>query len=492
MNEPTLSPLQDVFDPERWGLPLAAIRGLADDLRSFWSGIRHRFKTRTRDTSEHAFTYWRGQLTMEDNRNFANIERRLTGGDGQGLQQFMTDSPWQSWGVYQHLQADIRLHPTLQTGGLLILDETADEKAGAHSAGASRQRNGRLGKIDLCQVATCLTYAHPASGTWVLVDGELFLPEAWFTPAWADLRQAADVPAERTFATKPALGLAMILRAQANGLPFDQVACDDLYGRNRAFRATLATAGIGYAAEVPADTQVYLQAPRVGVPRHRNKKGAAPSRLRVLSRPVTHTAQALARSPHTDWQRVHVRASERGELVADFVVRPVWTLTQDMAVRPEWLVIRRDLDGKLTFVLLNAPPDTPATALIERSCQRYLTERAFQDAKSELGWADFQAQSYRAWDHHMALTAAATWFIAGVKLKWRAAYLRDPQLQRQFELEILPALSTANVRDLLQSVLPVPQLTPQQAREAVATHLVQRARSTRSRLKAQQNHGDSS
>lgn len=492
MNEAIVNPRQDVFDPERWGLPLAAVQGLADDLRSFWRGLRHRFKTRTRDTSEHAYTYWRGQLTMEDRRNFANIERRLTGGDGQGLQQFMTDSPWSSAGVYQHLQAEIGVHPALQTGGLLILDETADEKAGAHSAGAGRQRNGRLGKIDLCQVATCLTYAHPASGTWVLVAGELFLPEAWFTPAWADWRAAADVPAERTFTTKPALGLAMILRAQANRLPFDQVACDDLYGRNKAFRATLAAAGIGYAAEVPADTQVYLQAPKVAVPRRRHKKGAAPRQPRVVSAQVAHEVRALVRRQQTDWQRVAVRASERGELIADFHVRPVWTLTQDMTVRPEWLVIRRDQDGKLTYVLLNAPPDTSAAVLIERACQRYLTERAFQDAKSELGWADFQAQSYRAWEHHMALTAAASWFIAGVKLKWRTAYARDPHLQRQFELEILPALSTANVRDLLQSVLPVPQLTPQQAREAVATHLVHRARSTRSRLKAQQNHGDSS
>ena len=251
-------------------------------------------------------------------------------------------------------------------------------------------------------------------------------------------------------------------------------------------------AGIGYAAEVSSDTQVYLQAPKVAVPRRRNKKREAPSQPRVVSAQVAHEVRSLVRRQQTDWQRVAVRASERGELVADFHVRPVWTLTRDKLVRSEWLVIRRDLDGKLTYVLLNAPPDTPALALIERSCQRYLTERAFQDAKSELGWADFQAQGYRAWDHHMALTAAATWFIARVKLKWRTASARDPALRRQFELEVLPALSTANVRDLLQSVLPVPALTPQQAREAVVTHLVRRARSTRSRLKAQQNHGDSS
>jgi hypothetical protein len=37
----------------------------------------------------------------------------------------------------------------LQTGGLVILDESADAKAGDQSVGAARQHNGRLGKIDL-------------------------------------------------------------------------------------------------------------------------------------------------------------------------------------------------------------------------------------------------------------------------------------------------------------------------------------------------------
>jgi len=52
-----------------------------------------------------------------------------------------------------------------------------------------------------------------------------------------------------------------------------------------------------------------------------------------------------------------------------------------------------------------------------------------------------------------------------VKLEWREAYPRDPELARQFELEVLPALSTANVRDLLQAALPLPQLTPERARD---------------------------
>ena len=31
---------------------------------------------------------------------------------------------------------------------------------------------------------------------------------------------------------------------------------------------------------------------------------------------------------------------------------------------------------------------------------------------------EFQARNYRAWEHHRALTAAALWFAAQMKLEW--------------------------------------------------------------------------
>ena len=161
----------------------------------------------------------------------------------------------------------------------------------------------------------------------------------------------------------------------------------------------------------------------------------------------------MGRRSATNWQRVQVRHFERGILEAEFAVVRVWTLTPTLQVRAEWFVIRRDADGRMTYSLLNGPADTPASTLIERSCWRFYTERTYEDAKSELGWADFQARKYRAWEHEMALTAAATWFVASIKLKWQTTYPRDPRLAKQFELEVLPALSTANVRDLLMSVL---------------------------------------
>lgn len=477
-------------NPDRWGLPLAAVESLGEDLHAFWTRYRPCLRTRTRDTSANAYLYWRGQLSMEDQRNFANIDRRLQGGDGQSLQQFMSDSPWRKQAVFDQIQAEVRAHPALQSGGLLVLDESSDETAGLDSAGAGRQHNGRLGKLELSVTTVGLTYIHPATATWVLIDGELFLPEAWFTPAYAERRAMVDLPAERGFLTKPQLGLAMLQRVQASGLSIALLACDDLYGKSRDFRVALDAAHVTYAAEVPGSTQVYLQCPKIGVSRRR-PRGKPPTKLKVLSRQVAHEARALARSGQVTWQRVVVRPSERGDLIADFAVRSIWTLTNDMQARQEWLVMRRDSQSQITYTLLNAPEATPESVLIQHACQRYFTERLYEDAKSELGWADLQARKYLAWEHHTALTAAATWFVAEEKLKWRATYARDPDLAQQLAVDVLPALSTANVRDLLQAVLPVPQLTPQQARELVTTHLVNRARSTASRLKKQHSYDDS-
>ena len=479
-----------LHDPRRWGLSAEAIGTLGERLHAFWHRFRGCFKTGTRDTSGRAYDYLRGQLTMDGERNFANIARHMTGDDGQALQHFLSTSPWSGPAVCDQIHAEIMATPALASGSTLILDESADEKAGTHNAGASRQYNGRLGKVDVCRVDTCLTYAN--DGLWAMVDGELFLPEEWFGAAFAQRRRELGIPPKRRFETQIALGLKMVKRVKAKGVPFDLLACDALYGRDSQFRADLAAENVQYAAQVPADTLVYLSEPRVGLPPKRGKRGRRRTRLRVLSGQRPQEVRALAQHSQTVWQRVQVRLTERGWLTADFAVQRVWTVAAGQRPRAEWLVIRRNSEGDRSYTLLNAPPDTPQACLIVWSCRRYFTERTFEDAKTEIGWDEFQAQKYRAWEHHLALTAAALWFVAQTKLVWAQSYARDPALAHQLEVEVLPALSTANVRELLKAVLPLPQLTPTEAMDLVITHLIHRARSTRSRLKSQVKPQDSS
>ena len=480
----------DVFDPSRWGLPTEAVADLADRLRRLWSRFRDCFKTKTRDTSQYALVYLRGLLTMETRRNFANIARRVIApdDDGQNLQQFISDSPWSSQAVFDRIQAEIRERPELQ-GGMLTLDESGDKCSGPQKAGAARQYLGRLGKVDLGQVGVGLGYYK--DGIWALVDAELYLPKVWFGDDYAALRRRWHIPEDRVFRTKPEIGLEMIRHAKAKGLPFAVVGCDSLYGRDGQFRADLKAEGVIYIADIPEDTQVYLEEPVVGIPETPpGKRGRPFSQRRVLNdvRPVP--VRQLVSLSDTVWHRVAVRHTERGLLTYRCTARRVWTVTEKGQVLEEWLFIRQEHDDTFSFSLSNAPRETPLKQLALWRSQRYFAERIFQDAKSEAGWDELVARKYRAWMHHTALDALALWFIAETKLDWAQAYPRDPELIEQLQVEVLPALSMANVREMLRAVLPLKQLSPEEATRLVVRHLVNRSRSTSSRLRARHRSRD--
>lgn len=478
----------NIFDAQRWGLPAEAVDDLADRLWCFWSRFRGCWKTKTRDTSENAYVYLHGMLTMETKRNFAHIARRVIDpdNDGQSLQQFMSDSPWRGQAVFAQIQTEIVTRPEL-SGGMLTVDESADECAGDQKAGAGRQHLGREGKVDMGQVGVGVGYYK--DGVWTLVDAELYLPECWFDQDHAPLRQRWHIPEDRTFKTKPELALEMVKQAKRNQLPFAVVGCDSLYGRNIQFRADLDAEGLVYMADVPANTQVYLDEPIVGVPETPpGKKGHPFTRWRVLSDGQPLEVRSIATHPDIVLHPLEIRHTERGVLTYECTARRVWTITESGQVREEWLFIRREHDGSFSYSLSNAAVDVPLTQLALWRCWRYFAERTFQDAKSEGGWDELQARKYRSWIHHTALTALALWFVAETKLDWARAYPRDPELIHQLEVEVLPALSMANVCELLRAVLPLKQLSPAEATRLVVKHLVHRSHSTRSRLKAQRRN----
>ena len=474
----------NIYDPQRWGLPVDAIYSLGKRLIKVWSRFRDCFKTKTNNTGEYALAYLRGVLNMESKRNFANIARRVIGldDDGQNLQQFMSDSPWSAQGVFDRIQAEIINRDELQ-GGILTLDESGDKKAGDKSAGAGRQYLGRIGKVDLGQVGVALGYYQ--AKVWCMVDAELFLPENWFDDAHKELRKRWHIPADRTFKTKAELGLELIRRAKANALPFEVVGCDCFYGQNSQFRADMADEGWIYMADIPSDTRVYLNKPVVGIPEALpGKRGPHFSLPRVVSGEKPVEVREVVN--HSDFilQPIRIRYTERGLLTYECFARRVWTVTEQGRIMEEWLFIRREADGDFSYSLSNASQDTPLSKLALWRCERYFAERIFQDAKSEGGWDELVARKYRAWMHHTALDALSVWFIAETKLDWAQAYPRDPELIHQLEVEVLPLLSMSNVREMLKAVLPLDQLSPEQATNLVIKHLVNRAHSTRSRLKA--------
>lgn len=460
---------------ERWGLPLEAVEGLGERLAAFHGQYRAYMRTQTRDTSGYGLAYLSGLLRMESERNMANIGRTSAIAE-QNMQQFISDSPWSGSRLIAKVQAEISGRAEYQGESVLIFDESADAKAGDTTIGAGRQHNGRLGKVDVCQVGVFLSLTNNGYQTWI--DGELFLPEHWFSDAYEAQRQRLGLPSERQFATKLELALQLVQRAQERGVPFVAVDCDSLYGRKGWLRDQLHQLDLEYYADVPQNTRVYLEKPLIYFPPSKPGKAAKPPQITGVSLLV----KEVALHTQTDWHTLCLRTCERGLLQADFARRRIWTVDADGTLRQEWLLIRRSTK-QITYALSNASPDTDLLTMAQRKSQRFFIERTNQDAKSELGWDEFQAIKYRAWEHHLALTILASWFVTETKLDWAQQFARDPQLLEQYELEVLPALSVANVRTLLRAALPLPHLSPAQAAALVVKHLDNRTRSRKSRLK---------
>src|SRR3989337_19197 len=266
---------------------------------------------------------------------------------------------------------------------------------------------------------------------------ELCLPKHWFAPEMTDLRESLGIPSERTFETKIELGWKMIQRTHTNGLLFSAICCDDFYGQSGKFRAQMRDDYV-YMADVPQDTLVYLEKPVMGIPTVQSGKPCPQSSTpKVISDDKPLKVCDVARLKNTNWSRVRVRTTERGELNDEFAVRSVWTIYEGKSVR-EWLVIRQESENTRTYSLSNASLDTPFKELARLKCQRFFVERSIQDAKSEAGWDELQAQKYLAWVHHLALTMLSLWFVTQTKIDWAKQHPRDPALLQLLDVDVLP------------------------------------------------------
>jgi SRSO17 transposase len=451
---------------------LEEISQLGTRFYDFSDRFRPAMRTKTNDTSAYGVAYVSGLLRLPNQRTIVNISRQ-SGVAAQNMQQFMSDSPWLAGRVIEQVQAEVKGHPAF-SAAVLVVDESADEKAGEVSVGAGRQYNGRLGKVDLSQVGVFVSLVTPQAHLWL--DGELFLPQAWFDEGQAPLRQRLGIPEERTFQTKPQLSWQIIQRIRARGIHFEAVTMDDLYGRNVELCRHLAEAKIEYYGDIPVNTVVYLDLPHLQTVY--TKQGKPAKRKRVVAQERYEVRQLLDH-PDLDWQSMSVRSTERGHLTADWARCRVWLMDGERRYQ-RWLLIRRQTK-RVTYTLSNAPVNTSLATMAWRHCHRVFIERDNQDSKSELGWDEFQTLKYRAWQHQLGLTILASWFIAEVRLDWQARFAHDPALLRQYQADLLPLLSVSNVRTLLLAALPLPQLTPEQATALVIQHLVNRTRSRQSR-----------
>ncbi len=159
--------------------------------------------------------YLRGLLAPVERKNGWQLAEAAGDPTPDGMQDFLGRMRWDAEQVRDDLQAYVVEHLG-DRDAVLVLDETGFVEKGTHSVGVQRQYSGTAGRIENCQVGVFLAYASRKGHA--LIDRALYLPERWA----GDLgrRAKAGVPQEVAFATKPKLGLTMLQRALAAGVPF--------------------------------------------------------------------------------------------------------------------------------------------------------------------------------------------------------------------------------------------------------------------------------
>jgi SRSO17 transposase len=358
------------------------------------------------------------------------------------LQHFIGQSRWPIEPVVARQQ--LLIADTLgDPDGVVIIDESGVVKQGTASVGVAPQYCGAVGKIANCQVGVYLGYCSPTGYT--LADGRVFLPEAWFDDAHADLRKACGIPDDVTFQTKPELALALLQDAVRRGsLPFRWVAVDALYGDTPAFLDGVAALRKWYYAEVACATRVWLTAPMVEVPAW-SGRGRKPTRLRLApGQPGAQRVDAVMdRLPLQVWTRHVIKEGSKGPIICDFAALRVTVVRDGLPGPTVWLVIRRNVDdpAEVKFYLSNAPATTPLRTLVRMSGVRWMIECSFAESKGEVGLDHYETRSWAGWHHHMVLALLAHHFLVRLRVQ-----LGD----------VAPALTVEQVRLLLASVLPSP------------------------------------
>jgi len=356
----------------------------------------------------------------------------VPGANAQAMHHFLAHSPWDARAVMDQVARDVDALLGGDQDSCLLLDETCFPKKGRKSVGVARQWMGLQGKTDNCQVAV---FAALARGTSVsLIDTELYLPKEWVEDAARC--KAAGVPTERqVLKTKPALALELVQRARRNGVRFSWVAADGGYGQDRALLRSLDDAGETFVVDVHRDQRIYLEEPE----NSGRQPGASEGERSAVPCRVD---QWVTQQPEEAWQEIWVRHSSQGELRVQALRCRVWLLeAKDSKARCWQLIVTREVGDPeaIKYSLSNATETLSLLRLAYMQRQRYWVERAFQEAKAEAGLDEYQARSWQAWYHHVALAMMALLFL-----------LRE----RQRQSAAMPLLSAGDVKVLLATLLP--------------------------------------
>jgi SRSO17 transposase len=329
-----------------------------------------------------AFAYV-GALLAEpgDRRSCWQLAERAGHATPRRMQALLAEHDWDWKAALKALQRFILAHLG-DAEAIVVLDETAELKKGTATVGVGRQHAGITGQVENCQTVVFMAYVTACGHT--LFDFRLYLPRAWCQDE--KRRKRAHVPDEAEFATKPALGTAMITAAADAGVPFAWAAADEVYGRGCKLREACEQAHKGYVLAVPVNFAVTL-------PSGRKATVAAVARL-VPARAWETRSCGRGCKGHRDY---------------------AWAWAATASPR-HWVLIRRSLSdpSDLAFFYCHAPAARPVSlpVLIQVAGKRWPVEECHQQGKGQAGLDQHQVRTWQSFHRHTVLSMCAQALLA--------------------------------------------------------------------------------
>ncbi|MDQ2997060.1 MAG: IS701 family transposase [Chloroflexota bacterium] len=391
------------------------------------------------DQARAAERYLRGLLSTCERTSIEPMALHL-GVPIRPLQHFIGQSSWSTEPVIAQHQRLVGA--TLgEDDGTFLIDESGVVKQGHDSVGVAPQYCGAVGKVAHAQVGVYLAYASRKGYT--LLDGQLFIPEPWFSDAYAEKRLSTELPATLEHTTKPEIALDLLRRAVARGsVRARWLAADALYGNSPAFRDGVAALSLYYFTAIACDMLLWRRQVALIMPSY-SGKGRKPTKLRLKTPSnAPYRVEDLAkRLPKSAWKRTTIKEGSKGPLVCDVAIVRVTEARDGLPGPRVWLILRRNVaDARdVRYSLSNAPETTTEAELARMLGMRWPVDLTFEQRKQAVGLDDYEVRSWQGWHHHMLMVMLAHHFLV-----WARLELNDRA----------PALTLNQVRLLLISVLP--------------------------------------
>ena len=350
--------------------------------------------------------YLTGLFTEHPNKNCDTIAQVVPDTSEQRLQGLLTQIRWDHDDFNRQRVRQLLTLPA-EADAVLVFDDTGFAKQGRCSVGVQRQYSGTLGKTGNCQVTVNCHYTERTLA-WPVAT-RLYLPKAWAY----DLprRQRAQVPQAITFQTKPEIALALLDEANALGVPHVCVTADADYGDNPNFLDGLDLRRERHVVAVRCDFAVARAA-----------RGGAVVRAEAL----VHV------QPQRAWRRVRWREGSKGWLEAPFVAVRCWRVRADGRRRLGWLLCEASADGKRRYYWSNLGPRASLQRMATYAHRRHWVEQFHQEAKTLLGWDDYQGRLWTGFHRHAVLVMLAYSFLVWQERQGRGERTRRGRPRRAF------------------------------------------------------------